>query len=299
MKTRFVISIVTFLLILPFNMEAQKRKSITKIKSTDSLANTLIIDDDYVKIYTNDSLIIIRKDIWESENMENLKELWNLKELSKKELKKLNKSKSETEPKSLQEIKSYSGKIIQWHHNHTFKCDGFYFQTKDDTLLVKFTPKLATRIKSLDKHVEVSGIIEKRPIDDEEIIWLTQVNDKKDTIHSSLIHVFHKEYYPSGENLVEENAKIAEIKYTKKGRIYACVLDNHVVLRFLFYAPKSLSQKLQIDLPIKYTGYEIMLREGEVIEGNYEVLRCFTITIDGEKQTLYRGNGWVVDGIRY
>lgn len=265
MKTKYLILAAISLLFTC--AKAQSYESIKLYEGTDSAVSIFVHSDD-VWVYTKDSLIIMRKDLWDSNNIGETK-----------------KSRKKSKSSSLQEIKSYSGKITQWEHNTYYKVNGFYLETENETLLVRFNPNLAAKIKKLDEQVKVKGTISKHSTTKKKIIRMVEVQDIKDTVHSNPTIAVYKKISIDG-NLISGSAKITQIKGKRKN-IFTCTLDNHVRLNFCFFRETIALQELQTGMSIEYTGYEIPLQEGEIIDGENKVIFCKSLTINGN---LYETN---------
>jgi hypothetical protein len=274
-----VLAAIIFLLAIPLHVEAQNYESIDLYKGTDSAIHISLFKNE-VWITTNDSLVIMRRDVWELNNTNQ-------------------RVKKNRHLPAVQEILSFSGKIIGWHHSQNFRIDGFYLQTGKDTILVDFiNPTLAARAKNLNENVEVSGTFARFPSKEgHRVLRMTKIQDEKDTIYRPMNYVFYKNNFTS-ENILTGSGKITQLQSPKSILMYAIVEDK-VVLQFTFFKKtKSVSRKLKIGSFVEYTGEEIPLREGEIIDGNYKVIRCHTITIDGKQYTITTGGGWSIDGIR-
>lgn len=287
MKTNFLIlSIIVFLLAVPLSMKAQKAEYIRLNEGTDSAVKIRIYDD-YVWIDTRDSLVIMRRDLWDSKNVNQRK-----------------KTKKNSYFPPVEELHTFSGKIIGWHHNQNFRLDGFFLQTENDTLRVEFIPSMATRIKALDESVEVSGTIRKHKKKKRGIIQLVKIQDTKDTIYRDMKFVFYANRRIP-EQIIHGSGKInqiisSEFKFNKSIDIQSCILDSNTVLRFSITSFEKINpilEKLDTNLIIKYSGQEIPLRAGEVIDGNYKVILCYTITIDGTEYIIDNST-WSMEGIR-
>ena len=271
MKARYLI--LTAISLLFTCAKAQSYESIKLYEGTDSAVSIFVHSDD-VWVYTKDSVIILRRDIFEAGDLH-------------RETKSNKNSK-----RSLEEIQTYSGKITSWHYERNYKYDGFYLQTGKDSLLVDFHSDLAARLMALKEDVEVS-VVPKYRGKKYKVVRMLRVHDGKDTVYANMNPVFHKIHF-NKENAIKGKGTIAQLPKKERGRYESCLLDNNVLLRFLFHAPKSISRKLKTGIVIEYTGQEDPLREGEVRAKDYKIFHCLTITIDG-KEYVILDYGWMID----
>ena len=273
MKAKFLILIVIALFVT-MNTEAQKKEPII----VDS-ATAIHIGSTHAWVETKDSIILMRKDFLGLENVSQEK-----------------KSDEDSEYGKLEELNSFSGKIIEWNYNANYICNGFLLQTEKETLLVKFNTTLGAKIKSLDENVEVSGSIAQFTENGNRVFGLVQVGDKKDTVYSSINYVFYKVLFDSA-NIIKDSGKISEIEYKEDGKtIKKCVLEDNILLRFSPFGKKPHPQNLKVGSTIEYTGGERYLKSGEVMKGDYKIIQCATVLIDGiEYRQLEEGIGYYME----
>ena len=268
MKAKIFI-LTAIVLFLTMNTEAQRNKPIILHEGTDSAVTILTTNNEAI-VFTKDSTVIMRKDMLEMDALSQNR-----------------KSGKKSKYYKLQELESFSGKNIQWRHNTNFIYNGFYLQSENETFLVEFDSKLATRIKDLDENVEVSGMITNYTDNEKRVIRMISVHDKKDTIYSNMYLVFYSLKSDSGK-IINRSGKINQIQYAKNGRIVGCVLDNNIVLDFNKYAEQQLSKELKVGLTVDYTGTEQYLREGQIMSEDYAIVNCHTISINGVNYIIYR-----------
>ena len=268
MKAKFLI-LIAIALFITMNMEAQRNIAIILHEGTDS-ATVIMASNEIVIISTKDSTAILRRDMVDIEGFPQKRQ-----------------SKRKSKYYGLQELESFSGRITQWRHNTNFIYNGFYLQTENETFFVEFDSELATRIKALDENVEVSGMITKYTDNEKRVIRMIRINDKKDTIYSNMYLVFYSLKSDSGK-IINRSGKIDQIQYAKNGNIVGCVLENNIVLDFNKHAEKQLSKELKVGLTVEYTGTEQCLREGQIMSGDYAIVNCHTISINGTNYIIYR-----------
>ena len=279
MKARYVIlAAIIFLLTIPLHVEAQKNKHITLHEGTDSIVE-IMITPDVVWIETNDSMVLVRKDIFEARDL-------------------CRETETDKNAKySLEEIQTYSGRITHWHYGDNYKYDGFYLQVGEDTLLVDFHSDLAARIRALNENVEVS-IVPKYKGKQYQVVRMLRVHDGKDTLYANMNPIFHKINF-NKENAIKGSGTIAQLSKKEKIGYASCLLDNDVLLRFDYIGTKSMFRKLKPGISVEYTGQEDPLRVGEVRAKDYKILHCLTIAINGKEYTVRSDGDWMMEGIKY
>ena len=140
MKARILI-VTAIALFIIVHVEAQTDNNIKLYEGTDSVI-TIHTGGRRAWIETKDSVIIMRKDLLGLEDM-------------------TQKRKSVKKSEIIEELYSFSGKIVEWRYNDNFICNGFLLQSEKETRLIKFNPTLGAAIKSLDENVEVIGTLAK------------------------------------------------------------------------------------------------------------------------------------------
>jgi len=268
MKAKFLI-LTALALFITMNMKAQRNIAITLYEGTDS-AMVIMASNEIVIVSTKDSTAILRRDMVDIEGFPQKKQ-----------------SRRKSKYYELQKLESFFGRITQWHHNDNFIYDGFYLQTENETFLVEFNSTLAIRLKALDENVEVNGMITKYTDNENRVIRMISVHDRKDTIYSNMYFVFYSLKSDSGK-IINRSGKIDQIQYAKNGNIVGCVLENNIVLDFNKHAEKQLSKELKVGLTVKYTGKEQYLREGQIMNGDYTIINCHTISINETNYIIYR-----------
>ena len=185
------------------------------------------------------------------------------------------------ENRKIEEVFSFSGKIIQWHSNEDLIYDGFYLLTEDDTCLVRFEKTLGSRIRSIGHDVSLRGNIVKCS-EDIKVINLVNIKGEGDIIYSN--GSYNGFFFRSNPvDFQKGEGKIKEFVYSKKQNIVGYILENDVILHVSTYATEQLSDSIQIGTTIEYTGIERKIKDGEVAVGNYKNIHCQSITINGKQ----------------
>ena len=268
-KTLTITAIALFIIV---HVEAQTDNNIKLYEGTDSVI-TIHTGGRNAWVVTKDSVIIIRK------------ELLGLEDASKKG----KSNKSYKYYKELEELVSFSGKIIEWKHNENFIYNGFLLQSETETRLIKFHPVLGVKIRALEENVEVSGTLAKFKDKGNKVMGLIQIHDNKDTVYRSMNPVFHKVLFDSA-NAITNSGTIKNIKYYGRWYIGKCILEDNVILNFYPFNKKSFPRNLKVGTTIEYTGTEQQLKPGEVMEGDYKVINCIVVSVNGKKYRQIKGS---------
>jgi len=263
MKANFLI-LTAIALFITMDTEAQTDK-VKLYEGTDS-ATTIHTGGRTVWVESKDSIILIRKDLLELEDMNQ-------------------KRKSVKKSEIIEELYSFSGKIKEWQYNDNFIYNGFLLQSETETRLIKFHPVLGAKIRALGDSVEVIGTIAKYKDKRNKVMGLVQIHNNKDTIYSSMTPAFHKIVFDS-VNTITDSGTIKKIEYHSDKHIRRCLLDNNVVLRFLPFTDKSYPRNIKAGTTIGYIGIEQHVNIGEVKSGDYKIVHCITIFIDGKEYQL-------------
>ena len=260
-----ILTITAITLLITVHVEAQTNNNIKLYEGTDS-ATTIHTGGRDAWVVTKDSVIIIRKELLGLEDTPKKRKSGNYK---------------------LEKLESFSGKIIEWRYNANFIYNGFLLQSETETRLIKFHPVLGAEIRALGENVEVTGTFAKYKDKGNKVMGLIQIHNNKDTVYKGMTPVYHKVLFDSA-NTITNSGVIKEIEYYSDNKhIRKCVLENNVVLRFSSFIKNSHPRNLKAGTTIEYTGTEQRIKFGEVMAGDYKIVYCITVLIDGK---VYRIN---------
>jgi len=184
--------------------------------------------------------------------------------------------------KNLRPVMTIPGKVAGLKANDDFTLDGFYLLNSNDSLLVKFPPHMGSEIMPVVKtgsQVTVSGVMENPPSGMKEIIMVSlKAGDKTLT-----------ETFPGMPNAnVQEttlngNGKISTLQKDPEGRVTGLFIDNKTLLRLPPHVAAELGASISTGAAISYSGSQKSRSKGEVQLEDYKIIRCSTITVNGQQ----------------
>lgn len=182
----------------------------------------------------------------------------------------------------LQQVVAYTGKAGNWATNDNYVYDGFYLQTAQDKLLVKFPPHLGAQLtKALEKGstVTVNGAAVTTPGGEKEIRMISIVAAGKtfyDTPPAT-------QPLPPVESPVTGSGKVTALQKGREGEVKGFILDDKTILRVPPHIAMQLNQLISPGASVSFTGLKKAPHDGEVSSGNYSVVNCHTITVNGKQ----------------
>jgi hypothetical protein len=183
---------------------------------------------------------------------------------------------------ALQLVTAFQGRVTRLSANDDYICDGFYLQTAQDSMLVKFPGHLGTQITSLLKAgstLTVNGTLTYPPLGGKEIRMVSlSVNGQ--TIYDS------PPAAPAtapADNFVNGNGKVVGTQIDREGRMNGLLLDNSTVLRIPPGIAGQLTGLAKNGSQVSYSGMQMMPRPGEVVMGDRKVVHCNTISVSGQQ----------------
>jgi len=186
----------------------------------------------------------------------------------------------ETERETLKVITPVSGKLESFTYNKDFTCNGFLLSSGNGKMEVKFPPHLAKEITMVAKAgstVTVSGTqdINLLGVAEMKMVSLTvsgrTINDTPPAIP----------VVPTAENSISGSGKIASLQKTAMGDTSGFILDDKTILKIPQHMAQQLNQLLQVGSKISYSGNLKTAQQGEVVNGNYKVVHCQTVSVNG------------------
>jgi len=166
--------------------------------------------------------------------------------------------------------------------NDDYIYDGFYLQTAQDSMLVKFPGHLGVQITSLVKAgstVTVNGTLDYPPFGGKEIRMVSL------TVNGQTVYDTPPATPATApaDNFVNGNGKVVGTQIDREGRMNGLLLDNSTVLRIPPGIAGQLTGLAKDGSRIGYSGMEKMPRAGEVVVGDMKIVHCNTISINGQQ----------------
>ena len=170
-----------------------------------------------------------------------------------------------------------SGTITEWTHNDDFLYDGFYLQSGGESYFVKFPPHMAKAVYDCGKTVTVQGT-QKRSSEGVGEIHIISVKGNGVTV----IHIPPPRPTKAPvEKSISGQGVVTQLQLNKKGDVSGFFLDNGTILRVPPHIARQLTQLIHEKTVLEYTGIVKTLKEGEMSKGDYIIIRCQTITVNG------------------
>lgn len=185
----------------------------------------------------------------------------------------------------LQTVSTYQGKVIRLVTNDDYIYEGFYILSNNDSLLVKFPPHLGAEVVTSMKQgamVSVNGVYNVAPLGEKEIMMIS-INANGKTIVDAAPPTpgtMPAETYVSG------NGSISLLQTNKEGEMTGVVVDGKAILRIPPHVARKLGNLLQNNAGISYTGMKKANNNGEASYGGYTIVRCKTITVNGQQYVI-------------
>ena len=166
--------------------------------------------------------------------------------------------------------------------NNDFVYDGFCILNGSDSLFVKFPPHLGsqvTKIATVGKTITVNGVAHLSPSGQKEI-KMASITAGGQTISNSPPSV---PVTPVAETSVSGSGKLNSLQTNHEGRVRGLILENNIILKIPPHVSEQLSGMLQTGASVSYTGNKKATQNGEVSSGNYTIIHCITITVNGKQ----------------
>lgn len=187
-----------------------------------------------------------------------------------------------TPTEGLRAVTTTQGKVVKLKENNDFTFDGFYILNGTDSLLIKFPAHMGTQISPLTRlgsQVSVSGVLENPPFGTKEIRMVNITAGGKTITDTPPV----APAAPAQETATTGNGKVTSFQKDREGKINGLFVDNKTVLRLPPHATSQIENSVTIGATIAYSGNQKTKQQGEVSLGDYKVIRCSTITINGQQ----------------
>ncbi|MEO6686904.1 MAG: hypothetical protein ABIN24_13115 [Dyadobacter sp.] len=184
--------------------------------------------------------------------------------------------------KGLRAITTMQGKVVKLQGNDDFTFDGFYMLSGTDSLLVKFPAHMGTQVSPLTKpgsQVTVSGVLENPPFGTKEIRLVNMTAGGK-TLTDTPPAILST---PVQETVITGNGKVTSLQTDREGRVNGIFIDNKTILRLPPHVAMQMGNSINKGTTIAYSGNQKGKEQGEVLLEDYKVVRCTTITVNGQQ----------------
>jgi len=182
----------------------------------------------------------------------------------------------------LQEVTKLSGKVVKMTTNDDYVYDGFCILNGSDSMFVKFPPHLGSQITkaaSVGNNVTVNGVANVSPSGQKEI-RMVSITAGGQTITDTPPSM---PVTPVAETSLSGSGKVSNMQTNREGRVSGLMLNNNIILKIPPHVADQLSGMLQTGASVSYTGNKKTVRNGEVSSGNYTIIHCITITVNGKE----------------
>lgn len=182
----------------------------------------------------------------------------------------------------LQQVTTVQGSVVKMAANDDFVYDGFYLLSGSDSILVKFPSHMGAQITAAVKTgstVSVNGVLHYPPFGGKEM-RMVSVTANGQTIADVMPATAPT---PVVESTVTGNGKITSLQTGREGRVKGFILDGKTILKVPPHIAEQLGAMAQTGAAIAYTGTKKASKTGEVSTGNYSIIHCQTITVNGQQ----------------
>jgi hypothetical protein len=186
---------------------------------------------------------------------------------------------------ALQPVAAFQGRVTRLSANDDYVYDGFYLQTAQDSMLVRFPVHLGAQITSLVKAggtVTVNGTLENPPLGGKEV-RMVSLSINGQTIYDSPPAA---PAAPPADNFVNGNGKVVGTQMDREGRMNGLLLDNRTILRIPPGTAGQLAGLAKDGSQVGYSGMQKTPQTGEVAASDMKVVHCNTISINGQQFLL-------------
>jgi len=183
---------------------------------------------------------------------------------------------------ALQPVATFQGTVTRLSANDDYIYDGFYLQTAQDSMLVKFPGHLGAQIASLVKAgstVTVNGTLEYPHFGGKEVRMVSLIIEGQTVYDTPPAAAATR----PADNFVNGNGKIVGTQMDREGRMNGLLLDNSTILRIPPGIAGQLTGLAKDGSLVGYSGMQKTPQTGEVSAGNVKIVHCNTISINGQQ----------------
>lgn len=182
----------------------------------------------------------------------------------------------------VQSVNTYQAKVVKLSVNDDYVYDGFYIVNNGDTINVQFPPHLGSQVTSVIKTgtpVLVNGVLNVTPRGEKEIRMVSVAAGSK-TIAVTGIPPAD---IPPAETYTSGKGRVKELQTNREGEVNGLIVDSGIILRVPPHIVRQLGSAISVNADIAYTGVQKISRSGESLAADYKIVRCRTITINGQQ----------------
>ncbi|RFM30916.1 hypothetical protein DXN04_31795 [Chitinophaga silvisoli] len=146
---------------------------------------------------------------------------------------------------------------------------------------MKFPPHLGATLKEGLKSgakATVTGTMNLAPTGQKEISMLSVSTGGKTFSDTGVSSVA-----PAQETFISGSGKITSLQLNRENMLAGLLIDNNTVLRIPPLSAMQLASSLQVGSAVAFTGMKRALNAGEALQGNYTLVHCQTITVNGHQ----------------
>ena len=169
-----------------------------------------------------------------------------------------------------------SGTITEWTHNDDFLYDGFYLQS-DGAYFVKIPAHMARAVYDCGNTVTVEGTLKYSPEGVREI-KMSSVRGNGSIAYNMPAPRLRA---MALSEIVSGTGTATQLQLNKKGDVSGYFLDNGAILRVPPHVARQLTQLIQSNTVLEYTGIVKTLKEGEMSKGDNTIICCKSLIING------------------
>lgn len=182
--------------------------------------------------------------------------------------------------RTLQQVTAYTGKAGEWVNNDDFVYDGFYLQTSQGKSLVRFPSTMGMQLTKLIKagtDITVNGVEDVNPDGIKEIRMLS-ISANGQLIQNTPPAA---PPVPEAETMMNGSGKITALQKGKEAEVNGYLIDNKTILRIPPHVAAQLNSLAAAGTTVSFTGRKKATNSNEASAGNYSIVHCETITING------------------
>ncbi len=186
---------------------------------------------------------------------------------------------------ALQQVNAYNGQVGEWTTNDDFIYDGFYLQSTQGKFLVKFPAHMGDQLlKTIKKGnaVTVNGVEEINPAGEREIRLVNLIANGKTIVDAPPATLPD----PSAETQTSGSGKITAFQKNREGEVNGYILDEKIILRVPPHVNRQLDTLIAKGSAVSYSGIKKSATNGEASSGNYTIIHCQTITVNGTQYMI-------------
>ncbi len=181
---------------------------------------------------------------------------------------------------ALQQVTTFNGQAGEWTINDDYIYDGFYLQTTQAKYLVKFSPHMGSELTkniTTGATITINGVEELTPEGQKEV-RLISIAANGQTLTDIPLATAPQTVT---DTQINGTGKITAFQKNKRGEVNGYFVDGKTILRVPPHVVMQLNTLLTSGAAVSYSGIKKSVNNGEVSIGNYNIVHCQTITVNG------------------